>query len=79
MLLTVKPNNHPSKSRPTSSVKTNLLEAESFEKERRRSFMFNESTLDKELNHWEEYKFQGKKVQRRCYHSSVFFGKKLIF
>jgi len=39
--------------------------------ERRRSFMLNESTLDKELHHWAEYKIDGKKISRRCYHTAV--------
>ena len=39
--------------------------------ERRKSFVYNETTLDKGLHHWEEYKVQGKKVPRRSYHSCV--------
>lgn len=42
--------------------------------ERRRSFMHNESNLDKELHHWAEYKIEGKKISRRCYQSLVCYN-----
>jgi len=56
---------------PTSK-KNNLLDISGVH-DRRKSFVFNETTLDKGLHHWEEYKVQGKKISRRSYHSSVFY------
>jgi len=56
---------------PTSK-KNNLLDISGVN-DRRKSFVFNETTLDKGLHHWEEYKVQGKKISRRSYQSSVFY------
>ena len=44
--------------------------------ERRKSHVFNETLLDKELSHWSECKINGKKIQRRSYHSCVCYDKK---
>lgn len=70
----------PNLSEPTTRLKSSTVHKKPLDDqnnmERRKSFVFNESTLDKGLNHWMEYKCQGKKIQRRSYHSTIFYGNK---
>ncbi len=72
MLLNSHPLDTSSLGTPTGKNK-NLLDV-SGTHERRKSFVYNETTLDKGLHHWEEYKVQGKKVPRRSYHSCVLYN-----
>lgn len=33
-----------------------------------------DSIIDSELQHWEEYKLNGRNIDRRCYHSAVTYN-----
>jgi len=35
--------------------------------------MMNESSIDKGLIHWGEYKVENHKLSRRCYHASILY------